>query len=38
MEGREIVQVTITTAGVWPSIGVKSEGGVALMTTGDPEE
>lgn len=23
MEGREIVQVTITTAGVWPSTGVK---------------
>lgn len=38
MEGREIVQMTITTAGVWPSVGVKSEGGVALMNTGDQKE
>lgn len=37
MEGRELVQVSITTAGVWPSIGVKSEGGDALMNTGDPK-
>lgn len=38
MGEREIVQVTITTAGVWPTIGVKGEGAVALMNTRDPKE